>query len=169
MYDESAVKAKARRLDPPVTLVEGRLMHGSRWMVPQGLVPEVVQAYHQSLHYTTSGFQKHWTHLDAHCVAPALEEACRTCIQRCPYCIVHKHGNSRPTGLMQSAPIPVRPLDYISIDFFHWPLVEYDGQEYDQCMLVIDQFSGLCLGVPMLKEGCTGNRAARVLSDQWFG
>ena len=70
---------------------------------------------------------------------------------------------------MQSAPIPVRPLDYISIDFFHWPLVEYDGQEYDQCMLVIDQFSGLCLGVPMLKEGCTGNRAARVLSDQWFG
>ncbi len=154
--------------DDHTRLYKDKLVRNGRWCVPTGLQGRVAQEFHDLIHITTSGLDKHWTHLKTRCMGQGLREACQTVHNNCAVCRIHTPPNTTPEGLLKSAPVPLKPMDFIALDFFSYPLVEFDGLNFDQIMLVICQLSGYALAIPGLKKGQSSEQTARALANYWL-
>jgi hypothetical protein len=69
---------------------------------------------------------------------------------------------------IESTPIPPAPMASVAMDLFHLPLVEWEGQAYDNLIVCVDRHSGWVVAIPALGKGLTGAKVARAMvQNQW--
>ena len=69
----------------------------------------------------------------------------RNYVQQCQYCqniLTHCH---KPYGLLEPLPVPVHPLDWVSMDFITGLLLsKWCRQVYNTVLVVVDMFTKYC-------------------------
>ena len=102
-----------------VRWVDNKLVRNGRWCVPTSLVHRLVADYHDALHLTTSSVEKHWKEINHGVEGEGLYKAVELQCQTCPSCAIDTHDTKRKQGYMTPMPIPMEPMDSISLDVFH--------------------------------------------------
>ena len=156
------------KFEAEMRLMDGKLLRNGKWCVPNGLITEVTQAYHDAIHVAGGGKEKHWENLSKRCVGIGLRAASDALVRSCQFCAMHKVPTQKPAGEMKSVPVPDRKFDMVSMDFFKYPVVEYCGDDYDQVLLVVCSQTGYAIMVPFQKDDCTAERTAHRLYKEWF-
>ena len=154
-------------------LVDIKLNRNGRWCVPTPLVHRLMAKYHDALHLTTSSVEEHWKEINHGVEGEGLYKAVELQFQTCPSCAIHTHDTKRKQGYMTPMPIPMEPMDSISLDVFHYPSTSHDGEEYDRMILCVCKLSGHLIAIPIPKprhenkdEGLTGKRAAHLVMER---
>ena len=89
-------------------------------------------------------------------------------VEGCSHCQMHKVPIRAQPGGRIPGPLPHRAGHHISFDVFTSPLVERDGQPYDQLYVVRDVLSNFAIAAPTLSVGFDSQRVVEVLCDSWI-
>ena len=89
-------------------------------------------------------------------------------MDNCRHCQIYRAKTQRHSGFMLHAPIPLHKLEFISLDLFHFPVVEWDGLEYDQFLLIVCMLTGYAGPVPLRKGAATGQHCDNALYARWL-
>ena len=132
-------------------LVDNKLVRNGWWCPPTSLVHRLVAEYHDARHLTTSSVEKHREKINHGMESEGLYKAPELQCQTGPSCAIHTHDTKRKQGYMIPMPIPMKPLDSIALDVFHYPSTSHDGEVYDGMLLCDCRLSGYLIAIPIPK------------------
>ena len=110
--------------------------------------------------------ENHWKKIIHRVEGEGLYKAVELQCQMCPSRAIHTHNTSRKQGYKTPMPIPMEPMDSITIEEFQYSSTSHDGEEYDRMLLFVCWLSGHVIAILIAKprpedkhEGLTGKRA----------
>jgi len=149
---------------------EGRnlLYFEGKICVPEQVAPQLVQQWHE-WQLGHAGIEKMLQDLKARFIIPDVENLVKQVKRGCQVCQSCDHLNRSKHGEWQRYPVPKQPMTSISMDIVSMPsAVDFNKQEVDAALVVIDRFSGWIEAWPVKKKGCTAKHAALLWYHHWI-
>ena len=151
------------RLDP-----DGRLVRGSRVVVPEVIAQQVIQYWHEQV-AGHAGIRGMVQDLEHRYEIPRLSKLVTALCQGCPVCQACNHLTDKKRGFMQPYPVPGRVMSSIAIDIKEFQTkATQDSTQFDSAIVIADRHSGFTLAVPCTKAGLTGEKMGRLLMEKWM-
>ena len=145
-------------------LHKDRLYQEGRLCVPSQIEEEYLIAEHERRHTLPERLAKDITRRTTIVNA---QEKLATIRRHCQTCQAVTPANWTPPGVMESFPVPERPMASICSDIFsHQPAKKWDGSQVDKFVLFSCRHSGYLTGFVANGKGLTADRMAREWADR---
>ena len=144
-----------------------KMFLNGKLLVPESRAKDLLDEWHQELMHPSAA--REWKDMEPRFLFPhGARELLNKVQSHCQVCAACNPANYSLAGDQQWTPIPVRPMESVSMDVFSMPEVKVGKDTCDCVVIVVDRHLGYLVAIPAKKKGLTANEVAEKMIKHWL-